>query len=464
MVSLTGEFAEMVLISSRSWRCVERGIAFLVLSDAEVCKVSLQYKSPSDPKTSVYRDCANTARCARQRSGRSFFASNSSSLVCAVRRRWNLAGMVLIVLVALCFFIPGVSAGALPNSTGKVELLKVFPLGKGSAVLCYKDRPSFVFASERPDGKNVVSIVPFDGSPKEILGFYGRTVSSTLSCSADGQTIALVSKSMSGTDYDLFVIRDGSSSRYRLRQWTTFFPIVGTTSLLSEDGDAIALPASPEHISGPDIMRDMRLFVYEGKAFFANRSIVNDRGATLEQLSPKGNRWERRSKLEKKAALFVEQAGYCFGHTIAVLRVDESSGPARLYDITRGKLSSLPAAFSSAVRLTGDESSARSLVASAAQYGRCVYLFGDYEGEFPRFSLSEIVTVDRDGATIYGMPDDVMGNGQRVTLESFRVGITKDGCRLLISAYPVQPRTPMDHGGEGQVVVLKLKDSSAACN
>lgn len=373
--------------------------------------------------------------------------------------------ILLVALFSAHFLsISDALAEDLRSNSGVIQLERVFPLGKGSFVSCYTDNPSFIFALGNLDGINSIRFVPFDGPPTDLFGFSGKIVSPTLSCSDDGKTIAFVRKGAGNTDYDLIIIKSGVPSLYRLGHWTTFFPIVGTTSLLSEDGDAIALPANPEHISGPDIIRSMRLFVYDGKAFFSNGSIIHDSGMAIEQLSFEDGQWARHAVIDKNPSLFVEQAGYCFGHTIAVVQVDESNESARLYDITHGKLASLPPEFSSVVRLNDRGSGAMSPIASASQYGRCVYLFGKFEEEIPRFTLTDVATVDRTGATVYAVPTGLVANGEGITLESFRVGLTKDGCNLLISTYPKQPNAPQDYGGEGHVLVLKLKNSRGTCN
>lgn len=343
---------------------------------------------------------------------------------------------------------------------GEVRVLKTFALGKGDAVLCYDQEPAFLFASTESDGPNSVRLFSLDGGQREIARITGKIVPSSLSCSDDGKVVAFVGGNAAKANLSLFIVRDGATSEYRLDRWSSKYPIEGTHSLLSEDGQAIALPSSPVHVSGPDVLRNMKLFVYaDGKTFFSGELLIHDQEELVEALSFQNGSWDRKFAIAKESGTFIREAGRCADRTIALFAENESDKPGQIYDISSGRLEK-PAWFSGSnfSKKTREHGSG---ITPGSNFNHCVYAVQRWAST--HFDLQAVVVFDSAGVGFFVPKGPTVGN-QGATLAQHQISIAKDGCHLLASTYIRQPRSYEELESEGvQVILAHLRSNSKSC-
>jgi len=374
---------------------------------------------------------------------------------------------IFLWLIATITMLPLIGTSAAQrsalNAMGNANLLKAFELGTGDAVFCYDVRPAFVFALTGVDGPHGILLVPFDGEATEIFNISGKILAGTLSCSDDGQTIAFVRENGETDGFDLFIVKSGIASQYHLSAWSSAFPIEGTTSLLSEDGAGIALPAKPIHVAGPDVIQKMHSFIYDGKPYFSNGSLIYDHGRFIQGFSFTGDFWKTHFSISKDPLFFIQQAGYCFGHTIAVGQIEESEDDLeQLYDLTHGRLEKVRLGGFSDLLSRAKRMKLGSLLTSASRYDKCIYAFANWEST--KYDLKGFAIVERNGAHFYRIQENLTNDGDEITLANFRIGVTKDGCAALVSTYANAPRIGQNHRGSSHVLALRLAKNSRTCS
>jgi hypothetical protein len=322
---------------------------------------------------------------------------------------------------------------------GTARVVKAFEVGPVGAVLCYAELPAFIFARKGQSGGYTIVSLSFDGVERELLHLDGLVSVPSLSCSNDGSVIAVL-REVPPKSVDLFILKSGVPSQYQLDSW----PINSTrgkTSLLSEDGHSLSLPAEPRLISGPDIIRDMRLFVYSsGNTFFLEDRIVYDREASIEILSNSIGKWKPDSVIPKKSSMYVNSVGHCSGRTLALI-ADETTERSDVYELSQGKLEK-----ASGIETRGLESPRPgfgSIYAGSSDFGQCIYAVtkrtspGDIHSPLRGF-----VVAGRNGSRAYRLVPTSDAPTDLVTLSGNRISITKDGCEALISAFVREPRVP----------------------
>jgi len=100
-----------------------------------------------------------------------------------VRSRYVLAAMWLLVIsMGPCLS---------DESDGKASSAMVFDVGSVLPVLCYSSSPAFIFLRRKVDDTAVVALT-FDGAERELLHLSGMVSPTSLSCSSDGSTIAVL--------------------------------------------------------------------------------------------------------------------------------------------------------------------------------------------------------------------------------------------------------------------------------
>jgi len=364
------------------------------------------------------------------------------------------AAFLLSIILNSLFCVPSFAK----VTADVAKLVRAFDLGKGDVALCYDQKPAFVFAPTDIDGTHAIKIVSFDGEEREIFRVSGKIISSTLSCSDDGKVIAFVRSNASSGDYALTIIGEGTVSEYRMANWTLGYPIEGGRSLLSEDGHGVALPSPPEHVSGPDIISDMRLFVYsEGKTFFSGDLLIHDHGKQIEGLSFTKGKWDRKFVIGKDPSLFLEHAGGCLGRTIALAAFNESNESSKIYDLSSGK-------FQKPVWLKkpGFSGSVGSDLVAGAGYDRCVYAVQG-RGRLTNY-VKGFAVVDRTGVVSFAVPNGLASQKTNYSLANFHIAIAKDGCHVLASIFEHQPKSDEDLLGiPTRVIVLRRPASSLLC-
>ena len=365
-------------------------------------------------------------------------------------------GYVLGVWIFLASWIFGTNCFA-SETVDQAKLLRAFDLGKGDAVLCYDRDLAFAFVPTGSTGSNTIKLVSLNGDQKVLFQVTEKIVEHSLSCSGDGTTIALVGENPS-KGFDLFVLREGIASTYHLSNWSNVFPFEGVRSLLSESGHGIALPSQPVHMSGPDVLREMHLFVYPGedsRVYFANENVVIERKELIEVLSFNGSRWARKLAKAKDPLLYIEQAGSCSDHIIGVFAIDESNSPSQLYDLTSGNLTKVRR-FDRFQRLIKKEPKTN-LVGSSDQ-NQCVYALERWDAD-----LTSFVVFDQSGEELFAVPQNLTGTGEVTSLANRRIALSKDGCRVLVNTYVQPPLSGKGFNGPSQVLVLELRGRKQLC-
>lgn len=168
-----------------------------------------------------------------------------------VSRRWKpIPGVVSVILAIRLVAPPAISAAhAAPPDAQIIRTFDVQP----NIVMCYDRAPKFIYVVNRKVGTTLEQM-SFDGVSSIVAGFPRPLNELSLSCSEDGSLIAVVDSSSS-----LYLVKNGVMSEYRFEA-----PVLGALrshGLLAEDGRTIALPERPAHVSGPDILKDMHVFV-----------------------------------------------------------------------------------------------------------------------------------------------------------------------------------------------------------
>src|SRR5262249_30824234 len=141
----------------------------------------------------------------------------------------------------------------------------------------------------------------FSGVQRDIAAFPDPLSEASLSCAADGSLIAVLSKDLT----HLHMIKNGVLSGYHFREAASL-KAYQPGELLSEKGDAIKLPGQPILDSGPDIIKDLKLFIDDnnaiapvflvgGKAYVERRASGASRSGHLETYEYDGRSWEPRA-------------------------------------------------------------------------------------------------------------------------------------------------------------------------
>src|SRR5882724_2767563 len=126
-----------------------------------------------------------------------------------VRSRYVLAAMWLLVIsMGPCLS---------DESDGKASSAMVFDVGSVLPVLCYSSSPAFIFLRRKVDDTAVVALT-FDGAERELLHLSGMVSPTSLSCSSDGSTIAVLRENPPKS-VDLFLLQSGMLSENRLDRW-----------------------------------------------------------------------------------------------------------------------------------------------------------------------------------------------------------------------------------------------------
>lgn len=337
---------------------------------------------------------------------------------------------------------------------GTADMVKAFNVGAVTTVVCYSDLPALIFVRPSKDISTIV-LMRLDGTEQELLRIDGILAASSLSCSDDGLTIAVLRENPPRS-VDLFLFRSGRLSQYRLDRWP-ISPIRGKASLLSADAQSIALPARPILVSGPDVVAEMNLFVYaDGNVFFVGSKLLHDRNATIEMFAKASAGWQLEASITKDRSKYINEVGHCFGHMLAVV-ADERTERNDLYDLSGGKLEKPDwvetVGFGNMIRSAG------SIDAAISDFGRCALAITrprantDAGAPLRQFSI-----IDSNGLSAYRL---VVKSA--VTPSTHRIGLTKDGCHAIATAFVSAPQIPQFTLPQ-QVLLFKLSDNSGRCH
>jgi hypothetical protein len=170
----------------------------------------------------------------------------------------------------------------------------------GDARFCYEANPAIIFLRyDKTVNKTLIIKKELNGDERTIGEFPKNGDERSLSCSEDGKTVAVLGDDVDGNDAELFIARDGQISRYR---FSRYYPlaVIGVHSLLSTDGRSVALPEIPILVSGPDLLKEMRIFVSPDghNVFFEGGRAYLDQDKTIENMvmsNMSGSDWKSSS-------------------------------------------------------------------------------------------------------------------------------------------------------------------------
>jgi hypothetical protein len=333
----------------------------------------------------------------------------------------------------------GGASGRSQEPSGKASLVRTFNLGSILPVVCYDGSPAFIFA-QNDQGYTVVAAVGFDGEQKALFRIAGPALPTSLACSADGATIAVLIEN-APKSIDLFLHRSGMLSRYRLDVWPVN-ALRGRWSLLSEDGRSISLPATPKLLSGPDVIADMKLFVHgDGNTFFVNDRLIHDREASIEVLAVRDSKWIVEKVLSKEASIYINEVGRCFGHTLAVVANDNAERN-EIYDLGGAALAT--PSWLAEFDFNKKAAAARLIYAATSASDRCLLaVISPKRPNVPYGPLRAFSVIDSSGLKSFSLAAPSSRTTVETTqLSSMRIGITKDGCFAVVTAFVREPETP----------------------
>jgi hypothetical protein len=308
---------------------------------------------------------------------------------------------------------------------------------QGKVRFCYDQQPEFIYFHKTGSGRTAVESRSIDGRTRTIFDFPGLGDERSLSCSMDGSTVA----ALNTTKDRLYIFKASQLSVYKFDRGL-LYSVSGEYSLLSPDGAAISVPGNPIHVSGPDVLRQMRFLMTKRNAFFENGNAYLDEDRSIDLYQYGDDGWKKQRSIAKPAGFMVNEISRCGSRVLASLGDDNNSRFLTLNEPSRGRADWLKSiGVRGLLRTYSDE------VEFDGAYGRCVFpMLGKYDG---RRIAEGIVTFDNEGLQRFSISDPALSMSDDV------ISLSKDGCHALISAFkqvPVIPEFTMAQ----QAVLLKL--------
>jgi hypothetical protein len=158
----------------------------------------------------------------------------------------------------------------------------------------------------------------------------------------------------------LYIYKASQLSVYKFDRGL-LYSVKGQYSLLSPDGSAISVPGDPIHVSGPDVLRQMRFLRAKRNAFFegGNAYLDEDRSIDLYQYGNDG--WQKQRSIAKPAGFYIHEISRCGSRILASLGNGENARFIALDEPSKGRadwlknigVRSLFGAFSDQVEFDG---------------------------------------------------------------------------------------------------------------
>jgi hypothetical protein len=313
---------------------------------------------------------------------------------------------------------------------------------QGTVRFCYDQQPEFIYFRKTDRGQTAVESRSIDGRTTTLFELPSPGDENSLSCSVDGSTIA----TLNTTQDRLYIFKTSQLSIYKFDRGL-LYSVRGQYSLLSPDGSAISVPGDPIHVSGPDILKQMRFLRTKSDAFFesGNAYVDEDRSIDLYQYGNDG--WKKQRSIAKPAGFYVNEISRCGSRVLASLGDDNNARFISLDELSKGRadwlkgigVRGLFGAFSDQLKIGG-------------AFDRCVLpLFGMRDG---RKIILGIVTFDNEAMQRFSIA------APPLSLSDDTISLSKDGCHALISTFKRVPDVP-EFTMAQQSVLLKL--GAAGC-
>jgi len=351
----------------------------------------------------------------RMRQGYSILHSGIEALSPRIMRS-NL-DRVLVCLASIAMI------GAIPN----VSMAEETPLAlsivwsaslPGLPLLCYDQVPAVIYA-KYDLARKTTSIVKRElNGDEHLLGeFPGSPDPRSLSCSRDGQTVV----AMDTDNQTLFLLRGTEAALYRLSHFWAFSN-AGRYSFLAPDGKSITLPEKPEPTSGPDLLRDMKIFPDKrNTVFFMNGYLYVDDATGINKFPEVGGGWTAQEKrFERPSGFDASEIVRCGDRDVASLVGTESSRYLVLDDAPHGKnwleqigIRKLFRKYNTPFLISGD-------------YGTCGFPLLDHARWHATIGLASL---DASGVQTFSLPYP------EIRLINDNVSFGKDGCVVLIQGF-----------------------------
>jgi hypothetical protein len=309
---------------------------------------------------------------------------------------------------------------------------------QGKVRFCYDQVPEIIYFQH--DGKTELTDIvarSIDGRVRTIAQFPGFGVERSLSCSVDGSTIA----ALGGDEDHLYIVRASQVSVYKFDS-SLMYSVAGQYSLLSPDGSMISVPGEPIHVSGPDVLRQMKFLRTERYVFFENGAayVDEDRSIDLYQYSDDG--WKKQRSIAKPAGFAVHEISRCGSHILASISDDNDFRFLTLDEQTTGGVDWL-----NRIGVRGLLGAFNDLKAIDGGYGRCIFPLSPKRDV--RHPLLGIATFDNESTQRFSI------EGPLLALSDDEIRLSKDGCYALFLTFKQIPEIPQFTMRQ-QAVVLKL--------
>jgi hypothetical protein len=310
---------------------------------------------------------------------------------------------------------------------------------------CYDQRPEYIYLHNADNGRTAVVARSLDGQTRTLFELPGFGDDNSLSCSTDGSTIAVLDMHQ---DY-MFIFRAAQVSIYKFDR-DLFYSVRGESSLLSPDGSTVSAPGDPTHVSGPDVLKQMRFLRTDRlqDAWFAGDGayVSNEHSIDVYQNGDEG--WKKQRSVSLPADFGVNEISRCGDRILVSLGDDEKTRFITLDEPPKGRddwlakmgVTDLLRKFKSFVKVHG-------------AYGRCVFaLVGKRD---IRNVLLGIVIFDGERMQRFSIaPRPLAISGDEISL-------SKDGCYALVTAFKRVYDVP-EFTFPQQAVLLKLP--APGCN
>jgi len=340
------------------------------------------------------------------------------------RCRWRtIAAAVFLCFGWHVFFAELVHAASQDDPSSKLQTVWEFP-HQGIARFCYDQNLAIVFFRyDQSNRKSLVVTKGLDGQERVIAEFPGNPNERSISCSEDGKTIA----ALDGQRKTLFVAHNASKSLYRFSRYYAY-SITGMRSLLAPYGGGISLPEIPELLSGPDLLKEMKVFIFENgdRTFFEMDNMYLDSDKEIIKYRHSDDGWKSGEKFDKPSNFYVRDIARCAKRDIATLSDDET---ARFMVLESRHIDGQDWLHNIGVRRILQNY--RATIVITGSYGHCA---------FPLYSLRSrglvaegVIRVDSQGLTKFVFPEP------RVGLANDEVLFSKDGCYVLVRMFAQVP-------------------------
>jgi hypothetical protein len=310
---------------------------------------------------------------------------------------------------------------------------------QGKMRFCYDQVPEIIYFHNAVGGPTTIESRSIDGRTRTLFELPDRGDERSLSCSVDGSTIAALD-----SDQDhLYIFKASQVSVYKFTR-RLLYSVFGKYSLLSPDGAMISVPGEPIHVSGPDVLTQMRFLRTERgeNAFFDGGNAYVDKDRSIELYQYGDNGWKKQRSIAKPPGFAVEEISRCGSQVLASLSDDDDFRFLTLDESATGGVDWL-----NRVGVRGLLRAFNNLVDIDGGYGRCVFPL--LRKRDVRKLLLGIATFDNERMQRFSI------DGPLLAFSDDEIRLSKDGCYALLLTFKQVPEIPQFTMRQ-QAVVLKL--------